>query len=205
VFAKDLLFATLDPTLRRIELPNGLPAILSDTVGFISDLPTHLIAAFSATLEETLSADVIVHVIDSSRDDYKAQMQDVISILKDLGIEYEKDERVIEVYNKSDALDEDKQREIARETKFAEDKVMVSAVKGEGLDEFYQKVIDILSKTNQTIRFLLKNEDGKAISWLYSHGEVLKRLDQDNKVEIELSLSPADVSRFIKTFGYEPI
>lgn len=205
VFAQDLLFATLDPTLRRIELPNGAISILSDTVGFISELPTHLIAAFSATLEETLSADVIVHVIDASRDDYKAQMQDVIEILKDLGIDYGTDERILEVFNKSDALNEDKAREILRETNFSEEKVMVSAISGAGIDEFYDKITEILSKTFSNTVFSLKSEDGKALSWLYSHGEVITREDIDALVKVEVRLSPVNLTRFIKSFGYEPI
>lgn len=205
VFAKDLLFATLDPTLRRIELPNGAIAILSDTVGFISDLPTHLIAAFSATLEETLSADVIAHVVDASREDYKAQREDVIAILGNLGINYDSDERIIEVYNKSDALDEDKKLEIARETNFSQDKSMISAVSGHGIDDFCSKIIEILSKTFSHTSFALKAEDGKALSWLYAHGEILSRHDEGARVLVEVRLSPANLSGFIKTFGYEPV
>tara|TARA_B100000780_G_scaffold268040_1_gene225652 strand:- start:212 stop:1534 length:1323 start_codon:yes stop_codon:yes gene_type:complete len=205
VFAKDLLFATLDPTLRRIELPNGQKAILSDTVGFISDLPTHLIAAFRATLEETLHADVIVHVIDCSREDYKAQKSDVIKILTDLGIEYDQDDRIIEVYNKIDALDADDLAEVQREVRFSESKCAISALKGTGKDALYDQVSAILSRSFKQARFMMDAANGKALAWLYSHAEVLDRKDQGENIEIHVMISPADLSRFVNAFGYQPV
>ena len=205
VFTKDLLFATLDPTLRRIELPNGQKAILSDTVGFISDLPTHLIAAFRATLEETLHGDAIVHVIDCSRPDYKAQRQDVIDILQGMGIKYDEDERIIEVYNKIDALNAEERAEIERVVRFSERRCAISALKGTGKDEFYEEVVKILSKTFKEIKFHIKAEDGKALSWLYSHGEVLERSDAGESIDICVMISPADLSRFVDGFGYQPL
>ena len=204
VFAKDLLFATLDPTLRKIDLPNSQQVILSDTVGFISDLPTHLIAAFRATLEETLHADVIVHVIDVSRDDYEAQRQDVIDILKDLDIDYEHDERIIEVYNKIDALNDDEKQEIARKINFSGNKCMLSALSGEGKEVFFNKTSEILSKTHKTLHFKLKNEDGKVMAWLYEHGDVIGRKDHGSHVDIHVMLSPANQARFINQYGYQP-
>ena len=205
VFAKDLLFATLDPTLRRIELPNGQKAILSDTVGFISDLPTHLIAAFRATLEETLHGDVIVHVIDCSRNDYQAQRQDVIDILQDMGIQYEEDERIIEVYNKIDALSNDERDEIKRVIGLSERKCAISALEGTGKDAFYNEVVKILSKTYKDVNFHMNVTDGKALSWLYSHGEVLERHDVGESIDVCVRMSPADVSRFVDGFGYQPL
>lgn len=205
VFAKDLLFATLDPTLRRIELPNGQQVILSDTVGFISDLPTHLIAAFRATLEETLHADVIVHMIDVSRDDWKAQRQDVIDILESLDIEYETDERIIEVYNKIDVLDEDDRAEALRKAKFDNNTCALSALSGEGEDVFFNTITDILSNTHKTCTFEIKPEDGKALAWLYEHGDVIKTDHAPEHITINVIMAPANLSRFISAFDYQPI
>ncbi|MFN3701767.1 MAG: GTPase HflX [Alphaproteobacteria bacterium] len=210
VFAKDLLFATLDPTLRRFDLPNGSKAILSDTVGFISDLPTHLIAAFRATLEETLHADVIVHVIDASSPDHKAQRADVIKILRDLDIDYEADERIIEVYNKIDAVNEDDLAELTRDIRFSHNKLMISAVKSLGIDVFLAKVHEIISKNDQIHRFLIKSEDGKALAWLYEHADVLERSDSADAageafILVDVKIAAADLLRFTKRFEYEPI
>ncbi|MFP4313880.1 MAG: GTPase HflX [Alphaproteobacteria bacterium] len=205
VFAKDLLFATLDPTLRKIELPSGMPVILSDTVGFISDLPTHLIAAFRATLEEALNADVIVHVIDSSRNDYEAQRQDVIDILESLGIDYEQDARIIEIYNKIDAVNSDMLADIKRHEKRADNVGAISALDGEGIDRFYAQIQDILSKQHRTVRFEIDPSDGKAQSWLYEKGEVLEREDKGNISIFTVILSPENIARFNSMFDYNPL
>ncbi len=196
VFAKDLLFATLDPTMRRITLPQNQEAILADTVGFISDLPTHLIAAFRATLEQITAADVIIHVIDASRDDYMAQKNDVIQILKDLGVEYEHDERIIELYNKIDLLDDDFASELPRANK-----IFASANTGQGVDNLLEKIADITAKNCQEVKLKVNITDGKAIAWLYSHGEVTQRNDDENHAEISLHLAPADLEKFQKYFG----
>ena len=196
IFAKDLLFATLDPTLRRIELPNGQTVILSDTVGFISDLPTHLIAAFRATLEQTLHADVILHVIDASQDDSVQQRQDVIDILTDLGIEYESDPRVIEVYNKVDLLDEDLRGDFARRSKFEDDFVGVSAVKKIGLERLLQKVAGVTARGRVDVRFEISYADGKALSWLYEHAEIIERSDEEQFVKCLVNIDQADLSKF---------
>src|SRR3954465_376125 len=134
VFAKDLLFATLDPTMRAIELPTGRKVILSDTVGFISDLPTHLVAAFRATLEEVQAADIILHVRDIAHPDTEAQKADVEAILKDLGIDPETDPRVVEVLNKIDLLEQSDQPGLRARTDRSPVAVRGSAVTGEGLD-----------------------------------------------------------------------
>lgn len=204
VFAKDLLFATLDPTLRKIELPSGHEIILSDTVGFISDLPTHLIAAFRATLEETLHADVIVHVIDVSREDYEAQRQDVIDILKSLDIDYEQDERIIELYNKTDLLDQEDFEYFQQKAMRSDRVCLVSAQEGLGVDNFYEQINDILSKKHRDVIYKLPADDGKALSWLYEKGNVVDRSDKDNTLHINVILSPENIMRFEKQYHYKP-
>lgn len=202
VFAEDLPFATLDPTLRRFDLPNGQPAILSDTVGFISDLPTHLIAAFRATLEQTIHANVIVHVIDVSRPDWKAQRNDVIVILGELGIEYEQDERIVEVYNKVDTLGEERYQDFAREVKFSDNKAMISALNGVGVEALMAQVSEVLSARRAAMRFEIDVADGKAISWLYDHAEVLERKDGGAQVVLDAMIEPEDLDRFSAQFSY---
>lgn len=204
VFAEDLPFATLDPTMRRVTLPQNQDAILADTVGFIADLPTHLIAAFRATLEQITHADVIVHVIDISRKDYMAQKSDVIKILKDLGVEYESDDRIIEVYNKADLLDEDVYAEFSRQDKTSTiPKALISAYNGQGIDDLLDQVVEITSKNRQDIVFKIDITDGKAMAWLYAHGDVLERTDGEEHVELSLSLSAEDQEKFQKEFGYK--
>lgn len=203
VFAKDLLFATLDPTLRQIELPNGQEAILSDTVGFISELPTHLIAAFRATLEETINADVLLHVIDSSRDDYQAQRQDVISILQDLGIEYEDDHRILEVYNKIDLLSDDDRAEFERKARFQDNILLISAAKKLGFKELLQDIADTVGMGRVVSAFLIDYSDGKALSWLHEHAEILERDDGEQGVRVHVSIEPAELSKFTSRFGYK--
>ncbi len=204
VFAKDLLFATLDPTLRRLDLPSGQEVILSDTVGFISDLPTHLIAAFRATLEETIHADVLLHIIDCGRDDYAHQRQDVIAILQDLGIEYDADPRVIEVYNKVDLLDPETQTEFERKARFNDNIVLVSAVKKTGFEALLETVDARIGAGRVQAQFSIAYKDGKALSWLHDHAEILERDNQENGVRVLVSIEPADLSKFTNHFGYEP-
>lgn len=203
VFAEDLPFATLDPTLRRIELPSGQTAILSDTVGFISDLPTHLIAAFRATLEETMHADVILHVIDASRDDYEAQRADVIGILKDLGIDYDEDPRVLEVYNKIDAADPDVVVDLQRDVRFKGGRVLISATKKEGLDTLLQDTTDIIGAGREIVQFHVPYADGKALAWLHAHAEVLEQSEEDGGVSIQVDIEPSDLAKFESDFGYK--
>ena len=202
VFAKNLLFATLDPTLRRIELPSGQEVILSDTVGFISDLPTHLIAAFRATLEETIHADVILHVIDCARDDYEAQRQDVITILQELGIEYEADSRILEVYNKIDLLDDETKAEFERKARFSDDILLVSAVKKLGLERLLDGIVHTVGANRVVKEFSISYQEGKALSWLHDHAEILTRDDNKDGVRVQISIEPADLSKFESHFGY---
>jgi GTP-binding protein HflX len=205
VLAEDLLFATLDPTMRRITLPGGQVAILSDTVGFIADLPTDLIAAFRATLEQTLHAHVILHMIDASCADFEAQRADVIQILKDLGIETDKDERIIEIYNKIDAISSDKRDEILRDVHFSDQSCAISALSGQGIDEALNKIARLLSKDRMRLRFSIRPEDGKALSWLYSHAQMLDRMDMDTGISVMVLIDPVDVERFKSVFRYDPL
>jgi len=206
VFAKDLLFATLDPTMRRITLPQNQEAILADTVGFISDLPTHLISAFRATLEQITEADVIIHVIDASRKDYMAQKNDVIQILKDLGVDYNKDERIIEVFNKVDLLDDETVNGFINCNKYTDiPKILVSAHKGMGVTALLEHVAEITAKNCKEVQFNIDITNGKAIAWLYSNGEVIARHDTEDIVEISLRLDTAELEKFQKNFGYNPV
>ncbi len=203
VFAQDLLFATLDPTLRKLELPNGLQVILSDTVGFISELPTHLIAAFRATLEETLHADVILHVCDVAGDDFEAQYQDVVDILEDLDIKYESDERVLEVYNKIDAIeDADTLNDLKRKSKYDERIIPISAISGAGVDELLARLEKLVAASYHEIECDIPYADGRALAWLYDHGDVLKREDTEKGIYIAVRLSGVDLSRFNGQYHY---
>jgi GTPase len=177
VLSADMLFATLDPTLRAVELPHGIRAILSDTVGFISDLPTMLVAAFRATLEEVIEADVILHVRDMSHEDADAQMHDVGKVLGELGIATT-DRRLIEVWNKVDRLDEEgRTRVLNLAGRKPEDRrpVVVSALTGEGMDRLVSAIESRLSERRQTIEVSIDPADGAGLSWLYRNSEVLAR------------------------------
>jgi len=202
VFAEDLLFATLDPTLRRIELPSGRIVILSDTVGFISDLPTHLIEAFRATLDQTQYADVILHVRDSTQNDYDAHKEEVIRIIGDLGIDYETDERVFEVINKIDVCDEARRHEIEREGKFHDHILPISAQTGEGVENLMQVIDEFLSRNWSQLSYHIPASDGKALAWLYQHGEVLETKEDKDAMQIIVHIDPANQNRFENMFPY---
>ena len=202
VFAEDLPFATLDPTMRKLKLASGQDIILADTVGFISDLPTDLVVSFRATLEQVTYADVILHVIDVSRHDYEAQREDVIQIMSDLGIEYDDDVRIIEVYNKIDLLDDDARGDMERKAKFSDNIVLVSAVKEQGLDTLLLDINRILSLGHARRTYRIPCADGKAIAWLHEHGEVLAQENHEQVIEIRAELSENAVQKFEKTYGY---
>ena len=201
VFAEDLPFATLDPTLRRMALPTGQKVILSDTVGFISDLPTHLIAAFRATLEQTVHADVLVHVIDVSRPDWKAQRADVIDILEELGIEYEREDRIVEVYNKVDMLDDEDYQDFERQVKFGENLVMVSALKRRGLEDLQACISNVFDAKRTQASITLDAADGKALSWVYEHAEILERRDDEMRITLDVMIEPYNLDKFTARFG----
>ncbi|MGQ0527492.1 MAG: GTPase HflX [Alphaproteobacteria bacterium] len=201
VFAEDLPFATLDPTTRRLNLPNEQQIVLSDTVGFISDLPTHLVASFRATLEQIGFADVILHVIDITKPSWKADREDVIKVLADLGITYEEDERILEIWNKADAL-EPEMRHALLNRAGARETILISALKGEGLEELLKAVTEKVSKDRRSITYELTSADGKALSWLYEHGEILEREDHENGVKIKVRLDEYNIEKFEKYYGY---
>lgn len=203
VFAKDLLFATLDTTMRALKLPSGKKAVLSDTVGFISDLPTHLVAAFRATLEEVLEAAVILHVRDISGENTEAEKEDVLSILRDLGIDSEHDPRIIEVVNKIDLLPAKERSGIVTRSKRAEKVAAVSAVTGEGLEDLLQIIDGLLGKDQQVLYADINIADGKALAWLYSHGHVIDRTDDEEYARVKVGLEPADIERFASQFPYK--
>jgi GTPase len=177
VLSADMLFATLDPTLRALDLPHGSRVILSDTVGFISDLPTMLVAAFRATLEEVIEADAILHVRDMSHEDAAPQSRDVETVLGELGIAPE-DPRIVEVWNKVDRLDADARAglvNIAERQPEGRRPVLLSALSGEGTDALVCAIEARLSRERQTLSLALDPGDGAGLSWLYRHSEVLAR------------------------------
>ena len=188
VLAEDMLFATLDPTLRRVRLPHGTAIILSDTVGFISDLPTHLVAAFRATLEEVVEADLVIHLRDISDPDTAAQAEDVAHILRDLGIDARDEKRVIEVWNKVDLIDP-ADRDRLLETG-ARAPVAISAVTGEGVDSLAALVEQRIAGSLATVEIVLAPERAGEVDWLYRNGEVLSRNDrEDGGVELTMRVT----------------
>jgi GTP-binding protein HflX len=196
VFAEDLLFATLDPTMRDIRLPGFDKVILSDTVGFVSDLPTELIAAFRATLEEVASANLIVHVRNMAHADREAQRDDVDDVLTSLGLAEEGAPPRIEAWNKFDLLSEEERERLYEEAKRREDVVPISAVTGEGLDALRDCLAEKLRSGEQIHRIRLAATEGGKIAWLHSRGEVLdQKLDHD-EMELSVRLSPDNWARF---------
>ena len=205
VLQADMLFATLDPTLRAIALPSGLKIILSDTVGFISDLPTMLVAAFRATLEEVIEADVILHVRDVSHEDAEAQLHDVAEVLRALGIEPNDEQRLIEVWNKIDRIDAEHRlrlANVAERTSPAHRPVLVSALSGEGIDRLAVAIEARLSRRRLVFDLVLDPADGAGVSWLYRHAEVLeKSLDADGKLAMTVRVDPTKVGAVEAKFG----
>jgi GTP-binding protein HflX len=200
VLAADLLFATLDPTMRRITLPDGREIILSDTVGFISDLPTELVAAFRATLEEVLEADLLLHIRDASHPETEGQKADVEAVLGSLGLGELLGERMIEVLNKIDRI-EPQAREALLEQARRHPAVAISAISGEGCDRLIAMIESKLRHTHFSQTYRLQHEQGAAGAWLYEHGEVQERRDEDGYFEITVRLAPEDSERFERRFG----
>ena len=196
VGAEDLLFATLDPTMRRLDLPSGRKAILSDTVGFISDLPTHLVAAFRATLEEVTEADIIVHVRDAHHPDSAAQKADVLAVLRDLGLEALVEEGLIEVMNKIDLLEPSARAALSNQVERRNtDTVALSAVTGEGCDRLLQLIDGRLDAGLRAVRLDVPLSDGRTLAWIYAHGEVLGRRDDGEAAHLSVRLTEADLGR----------
>ncbi|WP_377809421.1 GTPase HflX [Azospirillum sp. A29] len=200
VFAQNLLFATLDPTMRQVTLPSGRKVILSDTVGFISDLPHGLVAAFRATLEEVDAADIILHVRDIAHIDSEAQKADVHEVLSDMEIDPESDDRVIEVLNKIDALDEESRAAILAQTGRNPRAVAVSALSGEGIDNLDRLLDQRMNVNRQVVDLSVGLGDGAALAWLYARGEVLDRRDDEEHAHLHVSIDPVDLARFEKRF-----
>ena len=195
VMAEDLLFATLDPTMRSIALPGVEKAILSDTVGFISDLPTHLVAAFRATLEEVTEADIVVHVRDAHHPDSAAQRDDVLAVLGDLGFSETVEERLVEVLNKIDLLDPAERDSLLNQAQRNTQTVALSAATGEGCDGLLRLVDGRLEAGARAVRLDVPLSDGDTLAWIYRHGEVLGRRDDAEAAHLSVRLSEADLGR----------
>ena len=196
VFAEDLLFATLDPTMRDIRLPGFDKIILSDTVGFVSDLPTELIAAFRATLEEVQSADLIVHVRDMSHPDREAQREDVDDVLKSLGLAEEGAPPRLEAWNKIDLMSAEERLQVIAQAQRRDDVVPISALRGDNLAELREHVAMALRSGEQVHEIRLPAGAGERIAWLHARGEVLDQHVEQDEVQLSVRLSPENWARF---------
>jgi len=206
VEARDQLFATLDPTMRGLDLPSGRSVILSDTVGFVSNLPHELVNAFHATLEEVMEADLIIHVRDCAHPDTEAQRKDVLQVLDELGV-WESDDGLlpeesghspmIEALNKSDQLDAVQFDVVCKQISRSDSPMfLVSAITGEGCEALLAAIDQSITAGYVTLKISLKPEDGAALAWLYEHGEVIERSDSDNSIELSVRMDSANVDRF---------
>jgi GTPase len=203
VFAENLLFATLDPTSRAIRLPHGENAILSDTVGFISDLPTTLIAAFRATLEDVVEADVLLHVRDVSHGETEAQAEDVAAVLREIGIAEAQERRLIEVWNKADLLsDADRARLAAlAERREGNRPVLVSARTGEGIGALLGRIEQHLAAGRPSYLVIVEPSGGASLNWLYEQAEILeRRADPDGRTLVSVRIAPEKEPRFLQRF-----
>ncbi len=208
VIARDQLFATLDPTMRAVDLPSGQRIILSDTVGFISDLPTQLVAAFRATLEEVNEADLILHVRDVAHEDSDAQRKDVIDVLCQLGIDSSDGRPVIEVLNKIDLLGEDERLALLAASRAASPdapmsidepaRLAISAVTGDGVDALCGFIDAVLTVNRETYDVFIDGADGAAIAWLHSHGDVKAENEQNGRVSMRVRLDEKSAGQFRK-------
>ena len=202
VMAEDLLFATLDPTMRAIALPGVEKAILSDTVGFISDLPTQLVAAFRATLEEVTAADVICHVRDISNPSSAAQKGQVLHVLRDLGVidgEGEASIPILEIWNKWDQLDHEDADDLAAQVEANDDIVATSAVTGEGVDVLLDRLGEMLTRNAALRTFEVAAGDGRRIAWLHAHGEVIEDIEAEEGGStrlITVRLNPKELGQY---------
>ena len=196
VFAENLLFATLDPTMRDIRLPGFDKVILSDTVGFVSDLPTELIAAFRATLEEVREADLLIHVRNMAHPDREAQREDVDDVLASLGLAEEGAPQRIEAWNKVDLLSDEERKRLFEEARRREDVVPISAVTGEGLDGLREHMAERLRTGEEVHQIRIPATDGSRIAWLHSRGEVLNQRVDHDELELSVRLSPDNWARF---------
>jgi len=198
VMAENILFATLDPTMRRVTLPSRREIILSDTVGFISELPTLLVAAFRATLEEVMEADLILHVRDVSHPESKSQQEDVLNVIAELGLEKAYEEHGIEVLNKADLLTRQNYKFLNTQAKRAANppQCLVSALNGSGIEELLAHIDTFLARKDKPYSFSLPVAEGKKIAWLYAHGEVVERKDDDTHAHLTVKLSSENKEKF---------
>lgn len=203
VLAKDMLFATLDPTTRAVALPHGLKVVLSDTVGFISDLPTQLVAAFRATLEDVISARIILHVRDIANPDTEAQELDVKQVLAELGISGAAEKRIIEVWNKADLLT---QAEAARLAEISQRRgegapVLVSALTGAGIPALLAEIERRLAEGRAQLKITLAADDGAGLAWLHENAEVLSRRNgRTGKVTVTIRAGTSEIGRIARRF-----
>ncbi|MEM9706691.1 MAG: GTPase HflX [Pseudomonadota bacterium] len=213
VMAKDLLFATLDPTMRAVDLPSRQRVIMSDTVGFISNLPTQLVAAFRATLEEVIEADVILHVRDAAHPETDAQRHDVLKVLRSLGLDDLEDRAVIEVMNKSDLLATDEKAALSakahRNTSVEGDLddpiiVPVSAITGDGISDLCDLIDDVTTAAHQTVKISVPHNDGAAVAFLHARGDVID-CDYDDKARLRVRLSAKVLGQFEKLYPYADV
>ncbi len=197
VIARDQLFATLDPTMRKLNLPSGKPIILSDTVGFVSDLPHELVNAFHATLEEVMAADLIVHVRDISHPDSNIQKTDVLTVLEELGVDIsENNKGFIEVLNKSDLLEPEEQEFYRNRTQNGTSSpFLASAITGSGCDTLAVLFDQLVTANYEEIQLTLQHHDGATLAWLYEHGDVIARNDDPTAIELTVRLEGPDAER----------
>ena len=198
VFAEDLLFATLDPTMRQVPLPGYDKAIISDTVGFVSDLPTQLVAAFRATLEEVTAADIIIHVRDISHPSSEGQAHDVEQILRELGVEMEGEEGapIIEAWNKVDLIDPDDPDGVQLPQHIPDNVCLISAATGQGVDQLIEMITETLSRNHKTETISLPLSDGKRVAWLHENGRVIESGQSDGNLILTVQMSNRNWGRF---------
>jgi GTP-binding protein HflX len=199
VLAKDLLFATLDPTMRGLKLPSGRRAILSDTVGFISDLPIELVAAFRATLEEVLEADIIAHIRDAAHPESGAQKADVLEVLSELGVD-EDHTRIVEVLNKIDLLAPEARVSLLEQNGSA-GAISVSALTGEGVPKLLARLDQMLGREQNVLKLTLDAADGAGLAWAYRHGRIVNRRDNAKGIALTVAVDPQDMDRFRNRFA----
>lgn len=200
VLAEDMLFATLDPTLRKISLPSGREVIVSDTVGFISDLPHELIMAFRSTLEEVMEADVIIHVRDISNPDTDLQRRDVLAVLDGLGLKNaDTADNYIEVLNKTDCLPPEEQNILAQKLKnHTKEIILMSALTGQGCQNLLKALDEKLSRNSRVCKLSLKAEDGRMQAWLYENAEVLDKKTEAGVIDFTIRINDANAQRLSK-------
>jgi GTP-binding protein HflX len=202
VFAENLLFATLDPTMRQVKLPSGRQIILSDTVGFISELPTQLIAAFRATLEEVCSADLILHVRDVAHPDTDHQAKDVYQVLEELDISHPLEAGILlEVCNKVDLLSKEDQNILENRLKREENLVAISALTGQGVDTLLSRIDQKLQEKGTVVQIEIPSSEGELLAWCYRQGVIVERQDAEEVIQLKLRLTGAEKQKLIERFG----